>query len=91
LETDESLKSLKTEGRLDVLSIDACQGSEADYIIISTVRTNGFSKFVEDKQRLCVALSRAKQACFIIGDRRNMRKYPKSIWTKITDEFETLS
>ncbi|KAJ2997509.1 hypothetical protein HDV02_005470 [Globomyces sp. JEL0801] len=48
------------QARVTVLSVDACQGSEADYVIVSTVRTKEVGGFMEDKRRLCVALSRAK-------------------------------
>jgi superfamily I DNA and/or RNA helicase len=90
IDNDPFLKKLKEKEVLEVLSIDACQGSEADYVLISTVRTKGFSRFVEDKQRLCVALSRAKEACFIVGDKKNMTRNPKSIWARIASYFQTL-
>eukprot|EP00798_Chlamydomonas_sp_ICE-L_P003375 gene3375-13409_t len=52
-------KALKA-GTLLVLSVDACQGSEADCVIISPVRTKKVSSFGKSKHRLCVALSGAK-------------------------------
>lgn len=52
---------------VDVNTIDSCQGQEKDIIIISCVRTNGVG-FLSDRQRVNVALTRAKHALFICGN-----------------------
>ena len=51
-------------------TVDGYQGSEAEVVIISMVRSNpkGNIGFVKDKRRMNVAVSRAKRCCFIIGD-----------------------
>jgi superfamily I DNA/RNA helicase len=90
VEKDAALKKIKDVGHLQVLSIDACQGSEADYVIMSTVRTESVGKFMEDKRRLCVGLSRAKEACFIVGHRRNMHKNGRLLWKTVVDHFTPL-
>jgi hypothetical protein len=66
---NELLKTLPANLRVDVLTVDACQGSEFDYVILSTVRSNSQGKlgFVADPQRLCVAISRCKAQLVIIG------------------------
>jgi len=53
-----------------VVSVDASQGSEADHILLSTVRSNpeGDVGFCADPRRLCVALSRARKTLTIVGD-----------------------
>lgn len=53
-----------------VVSVDASQGSEADHILLSTVRNNakGDLGFCSDNRRLCVALSRAKATLTIVGN-----------------------
>eukprot|EP00121_Abeoforma_whisleri_P004464 Awhi_evm1s4037 len=53
-----------------VCSIDSCQGSEAEVIIISFVRSNASKNvgFVRNYQRLNVALTRAKHALYNFGD-----------------------
>ena len=53
------------------MTIDASQGSEFDYVILSTVRANkpGYMGFVKQPQRLCVAMSRAKVQLVIVGKR----------------------
>lgn len=61
---------------IEVNTIDSYQGQEKDVTIISCVRTNGVG-FLSDRQRINVALTRAKYAEFICGnfsslDRDNM-------------------
>ena len=62
---------MPSELRVDIMTIDSCQGEEYDYAVLSTVRSNerkglGFCK---DDRRICVALSRAKMQLVIIGNR----------------------
>ena len=55
--------------RVSVNTVDGFQGSERDVIIISCVRSGGGSiGFLQDKQRLNVALTRAKHCLVLIGD-----------------------
>ena len=70
------------------MSADACQGLEADVVVISTVRSTDVGIFVEDPQRLCVTLSRARHACVIIGDRDNFRKRGNAQWRAIETHFD---
>lgn len=53
---------------IDVNTVDAFQGSEADIVCYSTVRTHGNLNFILDRQRLNVACSRAKQHLLFFGD-----------------------
>jgi len=52
---------------LDVATVDSFQGQEADILILSTVRTRKIG-FVDDRQRLNVALTRAKRVLRVVGD-----------------------
>lgn len=52
---------------IDVSTVDSFQGQEADIVILSTVRTSK-PGFVDDPQRLNVALTRAKRLLRIVGD-----------------------
>lgn len=61
------------EGKLGSLSIevdtvDAFQGSEADIVCYSTVRTEGNLNFILDRKRLNVACSRARLHLLFFGD-----------------------
>lgn len=64
---------------IEINTVDSFQGREQDIVIISCVRSNAaFSSakankkenigFLNDFRRMNVALSRAKYACFVIGD-----------------------
>ena len=56
--------------RVKVMSVDGFQGSEAEIIILSFVRSNHKKSvgFLKDFQRLNVALTRAKHHLVMIGD-----------------------
>eukprot|EP01036_Dinobryon_divergens_P028848 gene28848-37855_t len=57
-----------------VLTVDSFQGSEADIVVVSFVRSNSASRvgFVRDYQRLNVALTRAKHLLLSVGSRRTL-------------------
>jgi hypothetical protein len=60
-------------GNLRLMTVDSSQGSEADIVLLSCVRSNpegnvGFLNSLGGARRLCVALSRAREALVIIGD-----------------------
>ncbi|WLG94101.1 DEAD/DEAH box helicase [Pseudomonas sp. FP198] len=68
------------EGKLGQLSIavdtvDAFQGSEADIVCYSTVRTEGNLNFILDRKRLNVACSRAKLHLLFFGHRDFLRRW----------------
>ena len=50
-------------------TVDAFQGSEADIVCYSTVRTEGNLNFILDRKRLNVACSRAKLHLLFFGHR----------------------
>jgi hypothetical protein len=52
---------------VEVSTVDSYQGQEGDVVIISTVRTKK-AGFVDDAQRLNVALTRAKRILRVVGD-----------------------
>lgn len=60
------LKKVKFLKNLSVSTVDSYQGQEADVVVISTVRTNKIG-FVDDPQRLNVALTRAKRLVRVVG------------------------
>ena len=72
---DAELSALYASGLLKVETVDGIQGGEADYVILSMVRcsTNSNLNFLAQKNRLCVALSRAKQLLLIVGNTRTFK------------------
>ncbi len=65
-----SLAKTKLPQSIMVSTIDSFQGQEADVIIISLVRSNAEQQigFLNDYRRMNVAITRAKQKLFVIGD-----------------------
>ncbi len=64
-------QALKGYANLEIGTVDSFQGKEFDVVFLSSVRTHyteGFG-FLKDSLRLCVALSRQKQALIVVGDR----------------------
>ena len=68
--------------QVECLTVDACQGSEFDFVLISTTRANDRRAvgFVSDPRRINVAISRAKRQCVILGDARTMAGRPGTDW-----------
>jgi len=53
---------------IEVTTVDAVQGGEADLVMLLMTRNRGSSRFLLDEHRFNVALSRSKEACIIFGD-----------------------
>jgi hypothetical protein len=68
----EKIEELRCRGSLKQLDIetftlDRCQGREAEYVFISLVRSRA-SSFMDIPKRWNVALTRAREGLFIVGD-----------------------
>ncbi|XP_018362590.1 PREDICTED: probable helicase senataxin [Trachymyrmex cornetzi] len=64
---------VKKKITFEVNTVDSFQGQERDVIIMSCVRSSGIG-FLSDKQRLCVALTRAKHSLILCGNFRTFMK-----------------
>ena len=60
--------------KIEIDTVDSFQGSEADVVIYSTVRSKGPINFLLDKKRLNVACSRARKALIFIGNKKLFSK-----------------
>jgi len=78
---------------IEVASVDAFQGREKDYIILSCVRSNEHQGigFLNDPRRLNVALTRAKYGVVILGNPKVLSKvclsFCQSKWIILTNFF----
>jgi ATP-dependent RNA/DNA helicase IGHMBP2 len=72
----EAIKALDINEHLavEVDTVDAFQGRQADIVFFSFVRTTGPATFYGDSRRMNVAISRARDAVYLVGD----LKYIKS-------------
>ncbi|KAG0292849.1 hypothetical protein BGZ98_002446 [Dissophora globulifera] len=76
-ELSEQLKNSGMKGTVQISTVDAFQGSEKDVIIVSTVRTDTIG-FIDNHQRVNVALTRSKRHLFIVGKSQLLSS--NSVW-----------
>ena len=67
-----------------VCAVDNFQGEENDIILLSLVRSNSLGRigFLSESNRICVALSRARQGFYCIGN-FNLLKNQSKLWSEI--------
>ncbi len=62
--------------RVKIDTVDGFQGKESDVMIFSVTRTKGSYRFLADDRRVNVALSRARDRIFIVGNQEYSEKEP---------------
>lgn len=76
---------------VEVHSIDSFQGSEAEIVIVSLVRSNDEGKIghLNIRNRLCVAASRARRGVYFVGNSITL-SHKSPHWRLLTHHFEDL-
>ncbi|KAG5870922.1 hypothetical protein JTB14_004143 [Gonioctena quinquepunctata] len=71
--------------------LDNYQGEENDIILLSLVRNNKESNngFLKTTNRVCVALSRARNGLYIMGNMSQLCRDNNTIWLKIREKLES--
>ncbi|XP_074649914.1 regulator of nonsense transcripts 1-like [Tubulanus polymorphus] len=73
---------------IEVASVDAFQGREKDFIVLSCVRANEHQGigFLNDPRRLNVALTRARFGIIIVGNPKVLSKQP--LWNHLLNHYK---
>lgn len=71
-----------------ITPVDNFQGEENRIILLSLVRSNKENKigFLSTENRVCVALSRAREGLYVVGNMDNLTN-SSSIWPKIKQQL----
>ncbi|CAK9823558.1 Probable helicase senataxin [Anthophora retusa] len=79
-------ENIKNKMRIEVNTVDGFQGQERDVIIMSCVRSQKIG-FLSDKERLCVALTRARHSLIICGNFNVFMKDP--MWNSLLQDAKS--
>lgn len=73
-----------------VTSVDNYQGQEADIICLSLVRSNprGTIGFLNTSNRICVALSRAREGLFVMGNASQLEASQNATWRFVLSQLK---
>lgn len=76
-----------TDSNVNIRTIDSAQGMECEIVIISLVRSNnkGNIGFLDNINRMCVMISRAKHKLYIVGNYKMYAECSNVIWNKFTN------
>ena len=90
LKNDSKPVTIHIVSGIMIASIDAFQGREKDFMVMSCVRSNtkGVIGFLKDERRLNVALTRAKYSLIMIGDVECLKRGDK-LWKDYLEYLDT--
>lgn len=75
-----------------ITPVDNFQGEENKIILLSLVRSNKENRigFLGTENRVCVALSRARDGLYIVGNMDNLTA-SSTIWPKVHDQLQEIN
>lgn len=81
----KKVEGVVAEARIKVVTVDSYQGEENDIIVLSLVRNNCINQvgFLNVANRVCVALSRARQGFFMFGNVKLMEEAGGEEWKQV--------
>jgi helicase required for RNAi-mediated heterochromatin assembly 1 len=81
----KKVEGIVAETRIKVVTVDSYQGEENDIIVLSLVRNNCIKQvgFLNVANRVCVALSRARQGFFMFGNVQLMEEAGGEEWKQV--------
>jgi helicase required for RNAi-mediated heterochromatin assembly 1 len=81
----KKVEGIVAETRINVVTVDSYQGEENDIIVLSLVRNNCTKQvgFLNVANRVCVALSRARQGFFMFGNVQLMEESGGEEWKQV--------
>lgn len=74
--------NVNNDNQLRIMTVDACQGTEADWVILSMVRSGKHGiGFLKSESRANVAISRAREKLIVMGNKNTF--YPNKTWRTV--------
>ena len=70
-------------------TVDAFQGKEKHTVIFNTVRSVKISSFVRDENRVNVAVSRAREVLYVVGNASLMKQAHSGVLNYLYDHIRT--
>lgn len=85
------IKRFRMQRKIELNTVDGFQGREKDIIIISTVRANdeGDIGFLSNKQRMNVAITRARYALFVVGNASTLSNH--GLWYSFVNYCQSMN